>query len=793
MQALSRDSSSWMLSPANQGPSLDQGPGVPISPARTFASMFNMQSHVYSARWDEARRNSVEDSQAMLRDAYFRALLQERIAPLTRWNWEIKADPDDIPDTSRMVTGPLGAAGSMNPKDPYSEERERVAKGLTACVRRTKQFQDMRQYHGMSIWYGRYGSQLRWDQVRIAGETKRVVGWHEPINGDKIHYTFEGQPCVMVSPLVEKREGWDVRTLDTYGPVLVLKTPELRQNFIFSAHQLEDADYMDAQAAGRRYGVGVRDFAYWAWWLRDEMLGWLMSYMEKVGSLGILVFFYNESNKESKAAAEAAAGKVGNGNALAIPVKQNDPRVGSVELLPANMTGVGFLKEIIGDYFERHIERLIVGQSMSSGQDKGDGLGGTGRAKFAENTKFNLLAGDADRQQDAFTDDLVGPLKQFNYPSMDCRYLFRYVLPDPELAEKLEAGTKLVSAGVTIKTDELREQGGYTKPGPEDETVGGQPKAVNPLTGQPLPGQPGQIGSPGEMATNPTDWRPKEPGNTGNSQITAPGGNSDWRPAGGNNSGERGLTPEVRALTPEKSGDWRPTPETGSNGVQNATDWRPTTKESQNDDPNSRPTKPENASGDRGSPATPTGKPANGSVDGAITQEKPVEEPAVATDWRPKPVETAGEPAPAANAEPITPAPSPSPSTPAKPMDWSDELPSLRGKQTTGGLTEQESARLAELEQKLAGLVAKFQTYAAEVRPGTYRGPLDEMPAHVWWDQLSHAERRVVLGHGTFHRHHVASGLRGFPAYKNSGESKELDRFVTLCHQHQVKNKRHKN
>lgn len=783
--AIATDQNAWMNNPGST-PKIEHedGPGTTIDPFRLFAAQWNTNSKVYSARWDEARRNSIENANAMLRDAYFRALLQERIAPLTRWNWHVVPDPDDVPDTTSVTSVGLGIAGGPNAKDPMSEEREKVAKGLSACVRRTKRFQDLRQYHGMSIWYGRYGSQLRWDDVSIAGQTRKVVGYHDPINGDKIHYTFSGQPGVMINPLAPRKDGWDIRTFDTYGPVLILDKPELRQNFLFTAHVLEDADYLDAQAAGKRFGVGLRDYVYWAWWLRDEMLSWLFGFMEKVGSLGILKFYYNESNAASKEAAIAAANKVGNGNALAIPAKQggSGPQPGDVDVIQPNMTGVGFLKDVVKDTFESHIERLIVGQSMSGGKTKenGDGFGGTGMAEFAQDTKFNLLSGDAQRQQDAFTDDLVAPLKQFNYREMDCRYLFEYLLPDPKAKEKLENGTKLVMAGVSIKCEELREAGGYSKPGPEDEQVGGmQPGMgpIDPLTGLPMPSTGGMPGGPpgagpgiggnpnaienglaeqGKLQNSeqiipnpiPNDKMSSKTGivesKQQNDESNTPKGESDWRPG-----------VDKPADTPV--GDWRPaskTPEETQNtplhpkGVSPNSDWRPksvehpTTPENTQINPETTPNKPEiNPSS---TPKIPENSPAEPKVEEKVN---PATKPK--SDWRPK-----GN------------------KTPQK-VDWYTELMDLRKR--VDSLKPDELARLKQLEAKLQQQTGQFQQ---EITPTTYRPPISDMSHALWWDLLSAPERRVVIGSANFLKAKQASGLRGSPASVNYGVNPQVDCFA---------------
>lgn len=462
-------------SPHPAGRELTDGRGMLVPHVRTFNALYNAFSRVYSSRWDEAVRHGRENAAAMLHDAFFRALLQERFKPLQRWKWEVEADPDEVPKGKG--------------KDPYSEDREEVRRQLEAVVRRTRQLQHVKYLTGWGAgWYGRYGVQVRYDTDAVGGFPRKVVGWWEPVNGDKLHADWDGRWGVMVRPGAGIPKEYTVKTFDNVGPVLLLDRPELRQRFVVNQHEIEDADYLEALGAGRRYGVGLRDFSYWSWWLRDEMLSWLTDFMEKVGSLGLILFYYDESNPTSKANAETAAKDIRGRSALAVPrPRGNDKQTSAVEVIPANMTGVGFLKEIIADYFERHIERLFVGQSLSAGEGK-SGLEGDGRAEFAKDTKFNLLASDADNQAETFTRDLILPLQGLNFREAPWRYRWKYLVPDPEADVKLDAWSKVKDV-LPVKADELRETVGWSKPGEGDEVVGG-PQAVPGADYPHPPGKP---------------------------------------------------------------------------------------------------------------------------------------------------------------------------------------------------------------------------------------------------------------------------------------------------------------
>lgn len=513
---------------------IDPGTGFLVPPARTFSGLLNWFGSLYSSQWDEAVKEGREQARAMQRDAFFRALRQERGKPITRWKWEIEADPDDNLDESPALKrvgletpeqfasddpppparpAPLtpanGAVPARPQKDSQSVERERVRRHLRAVVRRTPRVLQLRNYLNYCTWFGRYGSQLGLGVEVVAGHPRDVVTDHTPVHGDKIQYDWDGTPGVMVWPGDTGRYGGlDVRYGgDTSAPLLMLDRPAVRERFVISRYEVEDADFFEPEMGGRVHGVGLRDYCYYAWNMRAEMLSWLTDFMEKVGNMGVMLFYYEEGNARSQAAAEASARQVNNRNALAVPVpKGADKQTAKFELVPANVAGAQFLTTIISDYFERHIERLWVGQSMSSGADGEGSLGGSGRAKFAEQTKFNLLTWDADNQAEVLTTDLVRPLQNMrrNFPGCPWRFGWKYRIPDPEAADRL-ANVKDKLTSLPVKKDDLYDDLGYERPDDGDDVVAG---------GMPGGGPPGMgPGGPGDGAPVPGGQPAAPPGN----------------------------------------------------------------------------------------------------------------------------------------------------------------------------------------------------------------------------------------------------------------------------------------
>lgn len=462
---------------------------------RTFAAVWNAISRTYRYTWDEAVKESTEDSAAMWRDCYIHALLQERTLPIANAAW------------------------SLEPENPKDTLQQAVSHALTEIIKVTPGLDTLRLYLAYGrAWYGRYGSQLVWGSQRVHGAERLCIRKHLPVNGDKIQFDYDDHsPAIFVNPTWASAyrtarpdessrvltNGVGSNSATVYGdraPMLRLRDPLWRQRFVIAEHIPDDADYFDGEMAGGVHGVGLRSRIYWCWFMRAEMLGWMASFMQKVGTLGILLFFYDESNPEAKIQAETAANSISQKTGFAVPVNQgSNPNLVGIKQMPANTAGIDALRAIIADYWEKQIERLIVGQSMSSGSDSENGLGGTGKAAFARDTKFQILKSDARRQDETLTEDVVKVAQQWNFPEADFPIHFKTSLPDPEAKDRLDAGKVIFDMGVEVKVDELRECAGFSAPEPDDETVGGQdamlaaqggdPNAP-PGAGQPPSGQP---------------------------------------------------------------------------------------------------------------------------------------------------------------------------------------------------------------------------------------------------------------------------------------------------------------
>jgi len=307
----------------------------------------------------------------------------------------------------------------------------------------------------------------------VLGQERWCIVRHRPVNGDKIQYRWDGTPAVFINPSARGHYP-DELILDTdRTPALLLAKTEWRRQFIIHQHEIDDADYFEGEMAGAVEGIGLRTMIYWAWWLRDEMLSWAVDFMKKVGSCGFWVFPYEEGSKAGKAAAERNARDAGHSVALTMPVVLDGRGGRAMEPIhvAGQTSGIEALQQMIANYFETHIERLIVGQSMSSGGGR-SGLEGDGRADFARDTKFQLLHHDADNLAETLTEDLLRPAMHFNFPQFDFRMRFEFIVDDPDKKEKIEAIKAFGPMGLKFREDEVRELTGLSAPEEGDAVLG---------------------------------------------------------------------------------------------------------------------------------------------------------------------------------------------------------------------------------------------------------------------------------------------------------------------------------
>lgn len=422
----------------------------------TFSAVLGSAYRTYwHDRWDEAMRHAREDAIVMRNDCHLMRLLQERKLAVSSLPWHLK-----VPDE----------------KDPYQCQ---VRDDLTQRLKMWRGFTKFRYTLQEALWYGRYANQIKWHWVPAqdtpAGRALAVQKWI-PTNGDKIGHAYDGTPYVLVySPAAQGLANAEL-TITTRGWALMLRG-DWRERFILHSHEVDDMDFFDAEQAEAVHGRGIRSVLFWLDWIAREWLANACTFMQRVG-LGMTVWYYEAGNPASEAqAAQAAKEQSGRVNIL-WPRSAGGKGTGSgVERIEVPTGGASFLLEA-QKWIKELQELYVIGQTMSSGADNESGLGGTGRAKFAQQTKMQIRDFDAINQADSLTGDENSPgliyiMQKWTWPGTVEHFpvWFEYELESSESKEKLEAAARAWEMGATLKEDDILSAAGLSKPTPQDQVL----------------------------------------------------------------------------------------------------------------------------------------------------------------------------------------------------------------------------------------------------------------------------------------------------------------------------------
>ena len=414
----------------------------------TFASLYNLATRSYNWRWDEAYKNSQANALSMRRDAFLMSLLFERVLPTTMMEWHIVAE------------------------DPRDETQKQTAAKYEKGIKKIPRFRRYLKSALDAIWYGRAGVQQQWGKRKVDGADFTTVVRHSPVNGDKVQYSWDWIPRILVyagtRPELEA-QGAKIVLTDRYT-ALELDSPYWRDRFCIHAHDVVDADFFDAEMAGTIQGVGIRHWVYWLDWVKKEISTWMMDYMERVG-LGFTVFYYEEGNPQSRTDADIAANAYGRNTRIVWPRSTAGAKVGpGVERIETSTQGAAFIVELMR-YFDDKIKRFVTGQSADDSESRPLFGAGEGAAMLAKTQRQQIISWDCDNLAETLTQDLLAPMIRFNDGELPFDLRFEFAIEQPDPLTKLQAAKILYDMGVPIKLDEVRSWAGASKPTDDDEVT----------------------------------------------------------------------------------------------------------------------------------------------------------------------------------------------------------------------------------------------------------------------------------------------------------------------------------
>ena len=429
---------------------------------------------------DEAIKHRRENAMAMRRDAFLFALLRERKEAVLSRRWDLKIDNDKDP-------WQIAARDGMTKAVSAYRWHHRMVRQLLDC-----------------IWYGKSGVQIKWGwktytvpvwvpsgptgQGTLHNGTRTwmkkrflVPVRHMPVNGDKINWTFSGQPTILINPAyadeLERRGATTIPSTD--GGRAVILEGTWRDRFIISTHNPDDADYFAPEMGSAAYGVGLRSRAYWNHFMRNDFYSWVVDSLQRTG-LGLVVLEYDMTNPKAEDKADEIIRNISRKSVIKIPVSPEKGQAHeSVRILEAPTNGIQAVMELI-KHQEKHLERLFVGQSASANSET-SGMG-THDTDFQQETKAQLTRSDSIEASAYITGDeeepsLISTMQKWGYPDQDFPVWYN-IIHDEVRSEEILGKVFEFLPRMKFSKDAVYDLMGMESPEEGEDTIGGEEQEI---------------------------------------------------------------------------------------------------------------------------------------------------------------------------------------------------------------------------------------------------------------------------------------------------------------------------
>jgi phage gp29-like protein len=425
----------------------------------TYQAVLTTISKVYRQS-DEALRDSWENARFMLNDPTVRECIEMRQRSVALLDWHL--EPDDATDP----------------------RQKQLCEDLTKIIEQIPRFTQYRENLQQAIWYGRYACKHKMGWRWIRGKKRCcVVGW-QPVHGDKLVFRYDDGSHEFDPDQIGIRIGagfyqaWRTRggtsdKLDKVSPtdhsMAYFLDDWERKLIAVHKHMIEDGEFEDPYSSGRIHGVGIRHRIYWAWYQKQELLAWLLEYLER-SAFGLEIWTYPYGDKEAEARMRTAATeRIGNNrNIILVPKPLGDEGTPyDVRVIEPGMAGADIVDRILREYYGWMIKRYILGQTMTT-EAANTGMG-SNLGSIHLDTYLQIIRYDAGNLEETLNTDLVKPLLEWNFPHMaDIPVKFKIDTESPDVQGKLEAATAAWQMGTRIKESDVLELIGLDAPGEED-------------------------------------------------------------------------------------------------------------------------------------------------------------------------------------------------------------------------------------------------------------------------------------------------------------------------------------
>lgn len=440
-----------------------------VDHVKTFVAEFQTPAKTYRFTFDEARKRSPANALTMRRDGFIISRLQARYLPVLGADWHVTGDDEE------------------------------AGKKYTELLRCTPRFLQMRKCLLEAVWYGRYGVQMKFGPMDCLGNSMTgITGWL-PVNGDKITCTYDGDPAIRIASSFASQasaQGGTVSqanklhtSIADAGHVLILDKPAWRQRFAIHTHEIEDADFNEPELAGGVNGVGLRHYCYWLWWLRQEIMEWLLSYLEIMGAGGLTIVGYDQSNPNGLEEAKAAFAERATVVYLPIPPGQ-EKQTNIVQRIEPSGTGNDIFNGWIEGYFNAVMTQLIIGQNLSSTSDS-TGLG-SGVADLHADVKAQIHAYDAQNLDETITQQVLKVLVALNEPRASHALKYETVLQKRDPDKALTAARTAYDLGCELPESHVLNLANIPKPGEGEKVLSAAQKSAQDAELAMVQGMPGE-------------------------------------------------------------------------------------------------------------------------------------------------------------------------------------------------------------------------------------------------------------------------------------------------------------
>lgn len=448
----------------------------PVKHHESKIALINILSRSYRWTFDEATRYSRSDSVAILRDLVVIDALESRFTKTVQLSWHLEADDESDPEQADAV------------------------KLLTGVLRRTPRFIDLMRSLLWSTWYGRAGVQLtyEWNYKHPDGKKRLYIKDHRPINGDSLVARWSGDWGVLVGSNFEgEKEQSDGR-----GYAHFFSKKEAEAVIVHSYYPF-DVDFYEPEMAGAIRGLGLRNWVFWSWWLKSNLLALVADYAERFAN-GIWKAYYDETNPDAKSELSNSLAEYKNSHILLLPRNKATQQASSdVVIEEVSQASPTFLINLIENYFDNLIRRFISGDEHTNDMNVGGDGVGLIEGKIGSTTKL-----DAVRLAETLSQQLMPVLTRYNCGEHVTPPRFVFDVDSPDAAEVLGYMKAIRELGGDIDLDHAYVVAGIPKPQPGSNISSKlQPMSVVAATTQPQ--QTPQVGVSGPLPVDPSQQQPQ--------------------------------------------------------------------------------------------------------------------------------------------------------------------------------------------------------------------------------------------------------------------------------------------